>query len=153
MTKSEKATCLLIAGVVCNFYNLSFVEMITKSRKIPILWPRQVTHSLINAHFKSNIALSEIGCLVGMCDHATILNSFKTVRNLTETDKSLRAEVDQIMTMIALALYSDEHKRRAMIKQLRAIVIHTENQQLNSEMAILQGVIERLDVLTLVDNY
>ena len=55
---------------------------------------RQVAMYLAKKHTDSSS--SKIGKLIGNKDHATVLHACKTVKELTEVDKSFRSEIDEI---------------------------------------------------------
>ncbi len=92
-TKQE-ITTEYIQKVVCNYYNIGFEQLQSKTRKREIVQARQVAMFFSKSMTKSSLAT--IGSQIGGKDHATVLHACKTVNNLIETDKRFRLQVDEI---------------------------------------------------------
>ena len=45
---------------------------------------------------KTGLSLQEIGDMTGFRHHATVLNSYRTVCNMIETDKHFRGKIERI---------------------------------------------------------
>lgn len=72
-----------IVKIVCEEYLIEPKILMSKTRKREIVFPRQTCHYLAKKHTK--FSLAEIGKHIGYKDHATVINSIKTVENLVET--------------------------------------------------------------------
>jgi len=83
-----------IQRVVCNYFNLSEEEIKHNTRKREIVQARQI--SMFFAKNLTKHSLATIGTQIGGKDHATVLHACKTVNNLMETDKTFRAQVEEI---------------------------------------------------------
>lgn len=91
----EGVTIMRFIDAFCNASSINIHELKVKTRKRLILQPRQILMFLINSNF--NYSLVRIGSLLGGFDHATVLHSCNVVRNLYETDKQYRLELDRII--------------------------------------------------------
>jgi len=75
----------------------------SKERKREVLQPRQICHKLAKTF--TNSSLETIGQKVGQKDHATVLNSIKTVNNYLDTEigfRSLYNSIEMEVRMLAL---------------------------------------------------
>ena len=88
----------LILQEVCDYFELSKREIRQRTRQRKIVIARQVSHYFL--HKKTDMTLSEIGLFVGLNDHATVIYSIKTVKNLMQTDKAIRGKVEAIKKRI-----------------------------------------------------
>ena len=96
--KQREITVEKIRDVVCTYFNLSVDAISTKSRKREVVQTRQIAMYLSRLMTKS--PLSTIGSLIGKRDHATVLHAEKTVGDLMQIDKNLRAQIDEITKQI-----------------------------------------------------
>lgn len=71
-----------------------------RSRKREQVTYRQVSMFLINKY--THMGLAQIGSYFYDRDHATVLHAFKTVKNLMETDRRYRENVENIINRIEL---------------------------------------------------
>jgi chromosomal replication initiator protein len=74
--------------IVCNYLGVTRDVVYSNIRKRELVQARQLIHSFARQNFR--MSLEEIGSRAGYKDHATVLHSCKTVKNLVETDKSFR---------------------------------------------------------------
>ena len=73
---------------------------INKSRKRDdYAYPRHIARTILRHVFK-NETLNSIGCYFSNSDHATVLHSVKTVKNLCETDKEFKEMFNDIQIKI-----------------------------------------------------
>ena len=83
-----------VQKVVCEYFNISREDLVSKTRKRQIVQARQIamymSRSLINC------SLSTIGAEIGGKDHATVLHACTTVNDLMSTDKTFRQYVNDI---------------------------------------------------------
>ena len=83
-----------VQRVVCDYFNITRDELLSKTRKRQIVQARQIamymSRSLINC------SLSTIGSEIGGKDHATVLHACTTVSDLMSTDKTFRQYVNDI---------------------------------------------------------
>jgi len=91
--KSE-VTIDKVQRVVCEYFNISREELLSKTRKRQIVQARQIamymSRSLIYC------SLSTIGAEIGGKDHATVLHACTTVNDLMSTDRTFRQYVNDI---------------------------------------------------------
>lgn len=92
--ESKAVTVDDIITTVCRHFNLDASVIHTKSRKREVVQARQIAMYL--AKKNTDFSTAKIGTLIGNKDHATVLHACKTIKELTEVDKSFRAEIDEI---------------------------------------------------------
>ena len=92
--ENKPITIETIVSKVCKFYNLDESVLHTKTRKREIVQARQIAMFLTKKH--TDISASKIGHLIGNRDHATVLHACKIMKDLVETSKEFRADIEQI---------------------------------------------------------
>ena len=75
-----------VIEVVCNMMSISPIEMMRKSRKPKILVPRQIVQYML-MKFVPGTSLARVGAITGNKDHATVIHSINTVKNVWWTDR------------------------------------------------------------------
>ena len=87
-----------VQKIVCDYFNITRDELLSKTRKRQIVQARQIamymSRSLINC------SLSTIGAEIGGKDHATVLHACTTVNDLMATDKTFKQYVVDIEKML-----------------------------------------------------
>jgi len=96
LIKNQKRDLSLdfIQKTVCDYFKLEPKEMQAKSRKRDIVQARQI--AMYFSKHLTTFSLSTIGAEIGGKDHATVLHSYKTVKDLIETDKTIKNYVEDI---------------------------------------------------------
>ena len=89
-----------IIGTVCDYFNITRDEILSKSRKREIAQARQIAMYLCRKLMSQS--LSAIGAELGGKDHATVLHACNTVEDLTQTDKNFRKYVNDIETLVSV---------------------------------------------------
>jgi len=92
-TKRE-ITLDYIQKVVCDYFDMNVDVLQSKTRKREIVQARQIA-----MYFSKNLtssSLSTIGSVIGGKDHATVLHAYKTVNNLSETNKEFKSFIADI---------------------------------------------------------
>ena len=87
---------------VCEYFNISREDMLSKSRKRQIVQARQIAMYLSRSLI-SNCSLATIGQEIGGKDHATVLHACTTVSDLMATDKVFKKYVTDIEAMLVPA--------------------------------------------------
>src|SRR5574344_157695 len=87
---------------VCEYFNISHDDLISKSRKRQIVQARQIA-MFLSRNLISNCSLATIGSETGGKDHATVLHSCITVSDLMATDKVFKKYVNDIELMLVSA--------------------------------------------------
>lgn len=90
-----------ILKVVCGHFKMNPDVLNTKSRKREIVQARQL--AMYFAKNLTNSSLAVIGSQIGNRDHSTVLHACKTVADLLQTDKQLKAIYDEIETKLKYA--------------------------------------------------
>ncbi len=91
-----------IIKVVSSYFNLTPELLQAKSRKREIVQARQI--AIYFSKKMTNYSLSAIGAEMGGKNHATVLHSFKTVKNMMDTDKQFKAHVIEIAKELNMAV-------------------------------------------------
>ena len=92
--ESKPLTIEEIVDKVCEHYKLDVSVLNSKSRKRELVQVRQIAMFLVKKH--TEISTSKIGHFIGNRDHATVLHACKIVKDLIETDKDIKAEIEEI---------------------------------------------------------
>lgn len=91
--KSE-VTIEKVQKVVCEYFNITREELLSKTRKRQIVQARQI--AMFMSRSLINCSLSTIGSEIGGKDHATVLHACTTVNDLMATDKTFKQYVTDI---------------------------------------------------------
>lgn len=83
-----------IQDSVCNYFDISQTQFLSKTRKREIVQARQIAMYL--SHTLTKNSLSTIGSLLGGKDHATVIHACNTVSDLMDTDRTFRGYVTEI---------------------------------------------------------
>ncbi len=83
-----------IQAAVAAFYDLSVSELISPSRTVRVVWPRQVAIHLVHQHTKES--LHAIGKAFGGRNHATVLHACKRVVERLQMDHEAATEVARL---------------------------------------------------------
>ncbi len=93
-TNKPEITVDRIQKIVCDYFKIESDLFLSNSRKRELVQARQISMYLSRNHTKHSLAL--IGSKTGGRDHATVLHSCNTVRDLLDTDRSFRKYVTDI---------------------------------------------------------
>ena len=88
-----------VQRTVCDYFNITRDDLLSKSRKRQIVQARQIAMYL-SRNLISNCSLSTIGAEIGGKDHATVLHACTTVSDLMSTDKIFKKYVQDIEQML-----------------------------------------------------
>lgn len=84
-----------VQRVVCDYFNITRDDLLSKTRKRQIVQARQIA-MYMSRNLITNCSLSTIGTEIGGKDHATVLHACTTVGDLMSTDKTFRQYVTDI---------------------------------------------------------
>lgn len=87
-----------IQRVVADYYDLSFIDMLSHRRTAKLVRPRQVAMYL--AKKLTLKSLPEIGRRFRGRDHTTVLHGIKRITELVEHDADLAHDVDELETLL-----------------------------------------------------
>ena len=93
-SSAREITIDYIQKVVCDYLELPVDAIQNTSRKREIVQARQLSMYFAKKITKSSLAV--IGMQCGNKDHATVLHACKTIENLRQTDRHMRAMVDEL---------------------------------------------------------
>ena len=88
-----------ITEIVCQYYEIDEKDFNSTKRTREVAQARQIAMYLAKQHTK--LPLAAIGSAIGGRNHATVLHSCKNVVNLTETDKVLKSQLEELEKLIA----------------------------------------------------
>lgn len=98
--KSE-TTISDITTAVCDYFNITINDIVSKSRKRNIVQARQIAMYLSRKYVK-NSSLTIIGREIGNKDHATVLHACNTVTDFIRNDKTFKQYVTDIEKHFAI---------------------------------------------------
>ena len=87
-----------VQKIVCDYFNITRDELLSKTRKRQIVQARQIAMYMSRTHI--NCSLSTIGAEIGGKDHATVLHACTTVNDLMSTDKTFKQYVTDIEKLL-----------------------------------------------------
>lgn len=93
-SNTREITIEYIQKMVCNYFNISMEQMLSRSRKGDIVTARHISMYLARKLTKSSLVA--IGDKCGKKDHATVLHACKSVENSCQIDKNYRKNVEDI---------------------------------------------------------
>ena len=88
-----------ITEIVCEYFDIDPKDFNSQKRTREVAQARQVAMYLAKQHTK--LPLASIGSAIGGRHHATVLHSCKSVSNIMETDKTFKAQIEEIEKLIA----------------------------------------------------
>lgn len=88
-----------VQRAVCDYFNITRDDMLSKSRKRNLVQARQIA-MFLSRQYVSNCSLATIGAEIGGKDHATVLHACNTVSDLMSTDKRFKKYVNDIEEII-----------------------------------------------------
>ncbi len=97
--KIREITLDNIIQKVCNAYGISIAQMLDKTRKQNIAFPRQVSMYLANLLIPQ-LSLKEIAEYFKRKDHTTVLHAKKLIENLFRNDQELRIQIEKLIKEI-----------------------------------------------------
>ena len=92
-----------VQRTVCDYFNISHEDFLSKSRKRNIVQSRQIAMYLCRNHI-SNCSLATIGAEIGGKDHATVLHACNTVSDLMSTDRVFKKYVSDIEELLSSSI-------------------------------------------------
>ena len=89
---------------VCDYFKVGYLFPFEKTRKRRVVYIRQVFHYIARQKTNKNvITFNEIGNylsdIVQPFDHATVMNSCNKIEGYLSYDKTLKKDIDNIITM------------------------------------------------------
>ena len=87
-----------IVRTVCEYYNIDEDMFNSSKRTRDVAQARQVAMYLAKQHTKA--PLTVIGSSIGGRNHATVLHSCKAVADMMDTDKSFKAQIEEIEKLV-----------------------------------------------------
>ena len=100
-TSSKEITIEAIQKLVCDYFELPYEKLLSKTRKREIVQARQITMYLSKVFTKNS--LKTIGEHFGGRDHTTVIHSCQTVKDLMDTDTLFKESVLELHQKVQLA--------------------------------------------------
>jgi chromosomal replication initiator protein len=98
----KEITIEYIQKVVGEYFNIPSDKINSNTRKREIVQARQLAMYFSKTYTK--LSLAAIGSKLGKKDHATVLHACKTVKNLSDTDRSFKKHFEEIDNIIKIKL-------------------------------------------------
>ncbi|MEF3695318.1 MAG: chromosomal replication initiator protein DnaA [Candidatus Cloacimonadota bacterium] len=95
----KEITLHLITMQVCTYYNISISQIMEKSRKPQVSFPRQVAMYLANLMIPQ-LSLKDIADYYHRKDHTTVLYAKRMIENQFRNDNEFRAQIESLMKSI-----------------------------------------------------
>ncbi len=95
----KEITLHLITIQVCNYYNISVSQIMEKSRKPQVSFPRQVAMYLANLMIPQ-LSLKDIADYYHRKDHTTVLYAKRMIENQFRNDNEFRAQIESLINNI-----------------------------------------------------
>ncbi len=96
--QQNEVTIDKVQKIVCDYFNITRDELLSKTRKRQIVQARQI--AMYMSRTLINCSLSTIGAEIGGKDHATVLHACTTVNDLMSTDKTFKQYVTDIEKLL-----------------------------------------------------
>ncbi len=96
--QQNEVTIDKVQRIVCDYFNITRDELLSKTRKRQIVQARQI--AMYMSRTLINCSLSTIGAEIGGKDHATVLHACTTVTDLMSTDKTFKQYVTDIEKLL-----------------------------------------------------
>ncbi len=96
--QQNEVTIDKVQKVVCDYFNITRDDLLSKTRKRQIVQARQI--AMYMSRLLINCSLSTIGSEIGGKDHATVLHACTTVNDLMSTDKTFKQYVTDIEKLL-----------------------------------------------------
>ena len=100
-SSSKEITIETIQKIVCEYFDVTYEKVLSKTRKREIVQARQITMYLSKAFTKNS--LKTIGDHFGGRDHTTVIHSCQTVKDLMDTDTLFKENVMELQQKVQLA--------------------------------------------------
>lgn len=84
-----------ILTAVEEYFSMTLVELMDKTRKREVCYPRQIAMWLL-AHY-SALTLNSIAVIFQKKDHTTVINSLEAIDNWMKFDEGVKKQVDEII--------------------------------------------------------
>ena len=131
-----------IIEIICEYYNLTELQLMQETRKIKIVKPRQILHYLIRKYIKTRIkgserykriSLKDTGKVTNQ-DHATVLNSIKSVDSYIATNQSVRLEIKYLEGLVKSNVNVKEYVKYLYNEKKKINKLIMEAESNNSEV-------------------
>lgn len=102
--QSRQAKAITLDDILartCDFFSIASADVLSASRKAPVVLARQVVMYL--AHQHTHLSTTKIGAYVGKRGHATVIHSCHTVSQRMAADEAFREQIGQLEQLLTLA--------------------------------------------------
>lgn len=82
----------------CDYFDIDRADVMSSSRKAPIVLARQVVMYLAGRH--TTLSTTKIGLYVGHRGHATVVHSLQAVKNRMDVDDLFRQRLNELETLL-----------------------------------------------------
>jgi site-specific recombinase XerD len=98
--KTDDVNEHFLQGIICDYFNVSWYTIQSKSKKRTIVTARQFYCYLCKMYLNKKKSLKEIGNEIGGRDHTTVLHSNQVISDLLDTNDPIITEAFQTLMNI-----------------------------------------------------
>jgi len=96
--KTKSTTCKNIIEAVSRFYDVDIKDIVGKSRKKELVFPRQITMYLLRKEL--NTSYPTIGQELGGRDHTTAMHAYNKIEKEIEDKEKIKQDIDSIVQLL-----------------------------------------------------
>lgn len=96
--RQQEYFCQILFKTLEDHFNLNGDFVTNKTRKREYVYARQIAMTLLSKH--TRFSLTDIGNMFNGKDHATVIHAKKTLRNLIDTNRSIKEEVSLVESLV-----------------------------------------------------
>src|SRR5699024_9893683 len=94
-SRPRKITVKVVQKYICEKYEVTVDEMLSKKRTKSIAYPRQL--AMYISRELTDLSLPKIGQEFGGRDHTTVIHAHKKITELMKTDQDVLTEINQYL--------------------------------------------------------
>jgi chromosomal replication initiator protein len=98
LRRPDRPTLERVVEVVCRYYGVTLMELVSASRKREVAYPRQI--AMYMARSETDASLPQIGTYLGGRDHTTVIYGCEKIAREFETNSATRREVLEIKAQL-----------------------------------------------------
>ncbi len=110
---NDKNRILNIQNIVSDYYKISILDLLSKSRNKYLIYPRHM--SIAISRKLTNFSLLKLGNFFGGLNHSTILYSCKKIKKLSVKNRKVKLDFNNLIKLIVLSKDEILYKKRKSI--------------------------------------
>jgi len=97
-TQTKSVTCKNVIDAVSSFFDVTTKEIIGKSRKKELVYPRQITMYIMRKEL--NTSYPTIGNELGGRDHTTAMHAYNKIVRVLDDDEKIKQDIDSVRQLL-----------------------------------------------------